>query len=114
MSFNVLFDVSKRNKLWSSIIIFGINCLTGLLLYRPYVFANLFILNLGSRDNEITEETVLGSSLKGLIRIRLGLDNVHTLVDATQHNALEGSNLKVFIVVNFVKNVKGYDSLGFG
>ena len=114
MGFNVLFDVSERNQLWSSILIFGVNRLTGLLLNRPYVFANLLILNLGCGDNKITEQTILGSSLKGLIGIRLGLNNVHTLIDATQHNTLEGSNLEVFIVVNFVKNVKGYDSLGFG
>mgnify|MGYP006085915361 CR=1 FL=1 len=69
MVFNVLFDIRERNELWSSILILGVNCLTGLLLYGPYVFADLFILNLGRGDNKITKQTVLGSPLEGLVGV---------------------------------------------
>ena len=47
MSFDVLLDISERNQLWSSVLVLGIDGLTGLLLDRLYVLADLLVLNLG-------------------------------------------------------------------
>ena len=45
---------------------------------------------------------------------RLGLNDLHALIDRAQNDRLEWCDLEVFIVVHFIQNIERNDSLRLG
>lgn len=115
MILNVVTDISRWNKrmLIQDVLCSLLTFFTSI-LYILYIFIDFLTSNHWNRNDKVTQQAILSSSLKCLLTLRLSLHHLHALIDGTQHNGFKWCYLKAFIVVYLIQNIKSNDALHFG